>query len=168
MATVTRQAVHIKSQTFHRSPFNFTKFTDLHIHERPEEMYFKFMSFITDPADLVKGSGLSSHQRLRRLLNMSLCLALTSSHGLGLFGSSLSNSGFRTGTNKWFKFFCSSLEREFEIHLRRLSTTDHRNLGRSKYFPNLHLFPYGAKERSSLCQTDSQAPWCACMLCPKV
>ena len=110
----------------------------------------------------------SSHQCLQQLLNMSLCLLLTSSHGLGLFGSSLSNSGFTTRTNKWFKFFCSSLEREFEVPLRRLLTTDHRNLGRSKHFPNLHLFPYGTKERSALCQTDPQAPWCACLLCPKV
>lgn len=61
MVTVTRRAVHIKSQMSHPLSFDFTKFIDLHSHERQEEIYFKLMSFITDPADLIKGSDLSSH-----------------------------------------------------------------------------------------------------------
>ena len=155
--TVTRHAVHIKSKRSHPLPLNFTKFIDLYSHERQEEIYFKFMSFMTDPTDLVKWPRfiiLSSRQHLWQLLNVLLYLGLTSSRGLGLFGSSLSNPDFRTRTHKWFKFFCSSLERGFETLLRRLLTVDHRNLGRSKRSPSLHLFPYGNKKRGSLCQTE--------------
>lgn len=137
---------------FHPLPLNFTKFIDLYSHERQEEIYFKFMSFITDPTDLVKWlrfTILSSRQHLWQVLNMSLYLRLTSSRGLGLFGSSLSNSDFRTRTNKWFKIFCSSLEREFEILLRRLLTVDHRNLGRSKRSPPVYIsFRMGIKREA--------------------
>lgn len=139
----------------HPLSLKFTKF--IYRHERQEEIYFKSMSFITDTSDLVKWLRfiiLSSCQHLWQLLNMSLSLELISSHGSRLLGSLLSNSDFRTRTKKWFKFFCSSLERKVEIPSMRLLTMDHRKLGRSKHSPNLRLFPNGNKKGGFLCQAE--------------
>lgn len=80
------------------------------------------------------------------------------------FGSWLSNSDFRTRTNKEFKYFCSSLARVFEIHWRRLLTWATDSWGRSRRSPERCLFPYGNKGRGTLHQADSCAPQQASLL----
>ena len=77
MVTVTIQVVHIKFKMSHTLSLNSTQFIDLYSHKRQEEIYFRVMSFITDPTDHVKWLGFiitSSLQHLWQLLNVSFYL----------------------------------------------------------------------------------------------
>ena len=60
VGTVPVHAAHINSKMPHTLSGDFVKYIDLYSRERQEEIYFKFMSFITDPLTIRNGSHLSS------------------------------------------------------------------------------------------------------------